>query len=339
MAHDHAKEAAEVRGEKEAGSLDRASVRGRKGALSTVGIGRGFVSSAAPVVRGFLSPSLPVLAVLGAVAFGSACADNETPPPARADYQAPEAAPLACVPNLDGKIEARELAPAIGVTATYLVSPAGKDRAVDLLGAPNAQGQQQWRFGFDFADDQVARLTASKIDGKWYASSFASVASPFVAALDAGGRTDGVYTYDEQEIRLWGVASATENPPEGKTLYVYDKPITIYRFPLTPGATWTSSATVKNGTLRGLPYAGKDTYEQKVDGAGTLVLPDFTLTQAMRVRTLVTLVPSAGAQTTQRQTGFVFECFGEVARATSKLNEPDENFTTASELRRLGLAP
>jgi hypothetical protein len=43
--------------------------------------------------------------------------------------------------------------------------------------------------------------------------------------------------------------------------------------------------------------------------------------------------------TTQRQVGFLFECLGEVTRATSKLNEPDENFTTASELRRLGLAP
>lgn len=328
----------DVRGEREAGSFDTATTRRGQGALSTVGIGRGFVSSAARGARSFLSPSLLVLG-LAAAALAPACAENETPPPAKAPYVAAEPAALPCVPNLDGKIEAKELQPALGVTATYLVSPANKERPVDLAGAPNDKGAQEWRFGFDFADDQVARITATKLDGRWYAGSFASVVGGFASPLDVGGRTDGIYTYDETEIRLHGVASTTENPPEGKTLYVYDKPVTIYRFPLTPGASWSSSATVRNGTLRGLPYAGKDTYDVKVDGAGTLVLPDFTLTQAMRVRTLVTILPSAGAQTTQRQTGFVFECFGEVARATSRLNEPDENFTTASELRRLGLAP
>lgn len=306
---------------------------GQFGALSTVGIGRGLVPSAARGLAFFLSPCLPVLALLGA------CGDNQTPAPAHEAYDGGAPAALPCVPNLDGKIEAKELQPALGVTATYLVSPAGKERTVDLVGATSPQGQTTWRFGFDYADDQVAKLTGTKIDGKWYAASFASVQGAFTSPLDAGGRTDGVYTYDETGIFLHGVASAVESPPEGKTLYVYDQPITIYKFPLQPGATWSSSATVRNGTLRGLPYAGRDQYEQKVDGSGTVVLPDFTLTQAMRVRTLVTITPSAGAVTSQRQTGFVFECLGEVARATSKLNETEENFTTASELRRLGLEP
>jgi hypothetical protein len=327
----------DARGEREAGNGIKAPDRGgQSGALSTVGIGRGLAPSAARGVSRFLSPSLLVLAGLAGLL---SCADNETPPPAKQAYQSGAPPALACVPNLDGKIDANELTPALGVAVTYLVAPQGKERVVDLLGAPNAQGQQEWRLGFDYADDQVARIAATKLEGKWYAPSFASVPNAFTSPLDLGGRTDGIYTYDEAEIRLHGIASVVENPPEGKTLYAYDKPVTIYRFPIQPGATWTSSATVRNGTLRGLPYAGKDTYEQKVDGAGAVVLPDLTFTQAMRVRTLVTIVPSAGAQTTQRQTGFVFECFGEVARATSRLNEPEENFTTASELRRLGLEP
>ena len=113
----------------------------------------------------------------------------------------------------------------------------------------------------------------------------------------------------------------------------------LYRFPLQPGAAWTSIGEVKDGTLRGLPFASRDTYDVKVDGAGELDLPDFVLTQVLRVRTNVSISPAAGAVTTQRQVGFLFECLGEVTRATSKLNEPNENFTTASELRRLGLAP
>ncbi|MFN3335044.1 MAG: hypothetical protein ACK47M_21290, partial [Caldilinea sp.] len=59
-------------------------------------------------------------------------------------------------------------------------------------------------------------------------------------------------------LLLWGVASAEENPPEGKTLLVYTTPITLYQFPIAPGGSWVSTGEVKNGTVRGLAYAGKD---------------------------------------------------------------------------------
>jgi hypothetical protein len=47
--------------------------------------------------------------------------------------------------------------------------------------------------------------------------------------------------------------------------------------------------------------------------------------------------PSAGASTVRRQTSFFFECFGEVARAVSRNGETQDDFTSALELRRLGL--
>lgn len=273
------------------------------------------------------------------VALCASCGDNQTPPPQHAAYDGGTSSALPCVPNLDGKIESRELVPAIGISATYLVSPAGKTRTVDVVGQTNAQGQLAWAFSAEFADDQIARIAAQKIDGKWYASSFAAVANPVVVAIDLGGSTEGIYTHDEAGFFLHGVASATAAPPEGQTLLVYSAPIMLYRFPLQPGATWTSAADVKNGTFKGLPFASHDSYEVKVDGAGELGLPDFVLTQALRVRTNVTIVPSAGQTTTQRQVGFIFECLGEAARVTSNLNEKDENFTVAAEVRRLGLAP
>jgi len=273
------------------------------------------------------------LLVLGAQA---ACGENETPPPAHAAYVAAEPAALPCVPNLDGKIEARELAPTLGIAATYLVSPAGKERTVDLVGGQR-DGKTVWSFGVDFADDQVAKLAASKLEGKWYASSFAGLANAFVTAIDAGGLTEGVYTHSDTVFQLHGVASAS--PDGNKTLLVYKTPIDLYRFPLAPGVSYSTTAEVQNGTFRGLPYAGRDTYEVKIDAAGEVTLPDFTLTQALRVKTKVTVAPSAGQPTVQRQTSFLFECLGEVVRATSKLEEPNEDFTTASELRRLGLAP
>jgi hypothetical protein len=35
-----------------------------------------------------------------------------------------------------------------------------------------------------------------------------------------------------------------------------------------------------------------------------------------------------------RQDSYLFECFGEVARATSQPNETSDDFTTAAEVRR-----
>jgi hypothetical protein len=181
----------------------------------------------------------------------------------------------------------------------------------------------------------VASIAAAGLAGKWYAASFPS--ATFAAPLDAGGLVEAIYANDDAAITLRGLASRDPDGPGGRTLLVYDAPITIYRFPLKEGAAWSSSASVKNGLLRGQPYAGKDTYDVAVDGRGKLVLPDYTFTDVLRVRTAVRVEPAAGATTTQKQTGFLFECFGEVARATSQNNEATVDFTTAQELRRLGL--
>jgi hypothetical protein len=54
------------------------------------------------------------------------------------------------------------------------------------------------------------------------------------------------------------------------------------------------------------------------------------------VYTKVSIQPAAGESATTRQVSFLFECFGEVARATSQNGESDEDFNTAAEVRRLG---
>ncbi len=266
----------------------------------------------------------------------ASCGDNQTNQE-HADYDGGAPAPLACTPNLDGKIEAKELQAAFGIPLSYLFSPAGKSRTVDLAGKPDAQGHLTWDFGTDFADDQIVHTQASPIKGKWYAASFPD--SAFVVPSDAAARVEGVYVYDAIGYHLLGLASFIENPAEGKTLYVYGTPVDIFRFPIAPGQTYTSTGTVKNATLRGLPYAGIDTYVINVDGAGTISLPSITFSQALRVRTTLTATPTAGMAQTSRQTSFLFECFGEVARATGQPNETQDNFTNAAEVRRLGLLP
>ena len=43
---------------------------------------------------------------------------------------------------------------------------------------------------------------------------------------------------------------------------------------LGDGDAWTSVGEVRDGVVQGLPYAGRDTYQIEVSGAGELVLPD-----------------------------------------------------------------
>lgn len=267
--------------------------------------------------------------------FALGCGENLThldePPP----YQPGALPPLACVPDLDGKIEAAELQAAIGVQVSYRVSPPGSEREVDVVGEVDGAGRRVWDLGAAERDDQLARLAASELRGRWYAASFP--AGEFVAPVDAGGAIEGVYRHDDEALWLLGVASSQMDPPEGRTLLVYAAPVPLYRFPLEPGARWTASGEVTGGTLRGLPFAGRDRYDVAVDATGQLLLPDLSFGQAHRVRTQVTIEPAVGAPVSRRQVSFLFECFGEVARVTSRQDEPAEDFTTATEVRRLGL--
>ncbi len=273
--------------------------------------------------------SLALLALLA-----TACSDNKTQPPSYSEYQGAEPTPLSCVPNLDGRIDANEAQPAIGAQVSYLVSPADVERSVDLVGVDLGGGRFRWDFATDFADDQLAKVAPTGISGKWYQSSFAPDA--FVTPFDAAGSVENVLRHDDKALWLLGVASRDEAPPEGKTLLIYDAPVELLRFPIEPGGSYVSAGSIKNGTLRGLPYAGKDTYEVSADGVGEVVLSALAFTQAHRVRTKVTVAPAVGASTSRRQVSFFFECFAEVVRATSRADEPEVDFSVAKELRRIG---
>ena len=94
-------------------------------------------------------------------------------------------------------------------------------------------------FGIDYADDQVAKVTASAIGGKWYEPNFP--AATFVAPSTRPARSTPSTRTTTRPSRC----SASRRPPpprpRGKTLLVYDTPIMLYRFPLAPGAAWTAS--------------------------------------------------------------------------------------------------
>lgn len=251
----------------------------------------------------------------------AACGVNQTPIPS--DDLIP---PIACLPDRDGVITAAELPVAIGVGGTYYQSPDGQTRGVEL--APSNGG---WDLADEDPDDEIVEVAAAALAGHWYAADFAS--GSFV--VDAGGGLDGVYHLDDLGLWLHGLASRDEAT---ETLLVYDAPVPVLRLPLRDGDAWTAIGTVTEGRLDGLPYVGADTYDIAVAGAGFLDLPYVRFDPVLRVETRVEIAPAAGGVTTsRRQTSFLFECFGEIARADSRPDEPDPEFTTAASLRRFAL--
>lgn len=255
------------------------------------------------------------------------CGDNLTPQVETIEAE------LSCLPNLDGVVEASEMKVVVGTTAAFVQSPEGRE--VDLAGRLDEGGKTVFDFSSDFADDVVLDLGPLPIAGRWYEKHF--VGAQFVLAADRAGTIDGVYSADEDGLWLHGTASAEEAPAAGQTLLVYAEPVQLLRYPLSPGDRYTSVGVVSEGKLLGLPYMGSDRYEVEADGIGELVLPGVRLVQAHRVRTTVSVEPAVGQGATQQVVSFIFECLGEVVRATSNVGETARDFTTANELLRVRL--
>ena len=276
-------------------------------------------------------------AIVGSLAVClSACGENRTIPSKDA-YVAPAVAPLTCLPNLDGKIEASELQAAIGIPVRYLASPPGASAAGRRSpGRPTPQGQRVWDLSIDYADDRVATLEASTVSGHWFAASFPD--GQWVAALDLGGTMLGVYSHRRQRpvpprLRL-ARRSAGQRQDAGRLQPAGGD------LPLPAG----------DGEAVGQRGPGEQRHRARAALRGPRHLPG-----ARRRRRASSSCPTSpsprrcgcappppssrpsATPSCRRQVGWVFECFGEVARATAPDNELNDDFTTTAELRRLGL--
>ena len=258
----------------------------------------------------------------------AACAANETPPP-----EDPPPPIASCLPDRDGAITAAELPIALDVSAEYYVSPAGQTVTVDLAGSGDGD-DRRWDLADERADDDVTTLGAAPLGDQWYAGSFP--AGRFVVSAGAG--LDGIYSKDDSALWLHGTASTEMSPPEGRTLVVYAQPVPVLRLPLRDGDRIEVTAPLSGATVAGLPFVGEDRYTIEVAGAGRLDLPYVRFSPVLRVRTQVVRAASTGgAMTSRRAVSFVFECFGEIARADSRPDEPAPDFTVAAALRRFAL--
>jgi hypothetical protein len=251
----------------------------------------------------------------------AACESNLTP------QSPPDASLGSCVPNRDGVITESELPIALGATLDFY---AGTNRTVSLV--PSATNV--YDLSMQSASDTVVAIGPVGLGSQWYAPSFPT--GQFV--VDAGSGLDGIYHQDETALWLDGTASHDESPAAGKTLVTYAAPIALLRFPLQTGEAYSSSQALVNTTIDGLPLQGSDEVDVDVTLGSELDVPYVQFSPILRVRTNVIRTPSTGTPViNKRTTLFMFECFGEVARAESNDNEPNPNFTNAAYLRRFAL--
>ncbi len=271
----------------------------------------------------------PLPLLLSACAVLGGCGDDRTGASPPFASLPPE--PFACLPNLDGRIEASEIRPHFGVTAEYRVA---KDHAVDLVGSERQSGEVWWDFSFDAETDGSMFVSASTLEGKWYRDSFPG--GEFAAPADAEGLYESIYARDAHAVWLLGVASVAGDPPEQRTLFVYTDPVEAFRLPLEPGQSWTATGLIENGQtplIQG-PLSRADTYRFDVDAVGQVALPDLRFTSVLRVRQTLS-IEALGTKLSRRQVTLLDECIGEVVRAVSRDGEIEEDFTRASEIRRL----
>ena len=251
--------------------------------------------------------------------LAAGCAENRTPP------GGPDAGGIACLPDLDGRLEARELPLAPGATGRYGIRT---DVPVDLAGVPLEDERRRW--SFPGAGDEL-EVTAIDPARRWYAGEF-----PGADLAIGDGGLDAIYALDERGLYLLGLASEQPDPPGGVTLLLHDQPVPLLLFPLERGAAW-EVAVGTSGELDGLPFSSTDTYQVSAPERGEVELPGgLVVEDALRVDLQVEIAPAAGGQpTSRRQTSFYFECAGEIARAVSRPDETERNFERASELRLL----
>jgi hypothetical protein len=231
-------------------------------------------------------------------------------------------------------IEAAELTPATGIPVRYRVTASGSTVDVNIAGQRDSSGNRVWDLSQTLEADREVQVVAVDTATRWYASEFPG--GTFATPLDNSGNEEGIYEHRADGLYLHGFASVAAEPANTRTLMRYTQPVLLYPFPMELGDEWVAVGQVNNGTFRGLPYAGRDTYTSKVTDRGEVWLPSIQFQNVLQVKTSVQVEPAVGQSTSRVQISWLFECYGEVMRAVSQSGETDLNFTQISELRRLG---
>ena len=234
-----------------------------------------------------------------------------------------------CTPNKDGTITRDEVPVAAGLHATYKIAA---DVDVSTAGTPLTGGRRAWDFSAALKGDATVIVETQDLKGTWYETKFPNAS--YASKLSQSSDLIGVFQTSPGALLLRGVVSPTDTSTS-KTELTNTPAVSVLKFPLTMGATWTT-ATKVSGVASGVTLFGTydESYVSKVDAAGELKTPlgkfDVLRVQVVLTRTIGILAP-----TTIRTYAFVTECYGTIATITSSDNETNEEFTHAAEIRRI----
>lgn len=274
-----------------------------------------------------LAPGLVIAMAASALLASASCLGANLTPQ---DDAPPATAPATCIPNRDGVITADEMP--IAMTATpYTEAPPGVMRTVALSGV-GAAASLRWDFTSEYHDDVAVELAAVPLARQWFAAKFPH--GQFISPAGAG--LWAIYEKNAQGLWLWGTASTNEAPAEQKTLVIYPVPVPALRFPVQVSAPELIEVPLTDAVINGLPFVGTDRFEIAVVAAGRADLPYVRFSPVLYVASTLTRTASPGGARAVKQTAsYLYECFGEVVRAESALNDPARAFTQAALLRRL----
>ncbi len=254
-----------------------------------------------------------------------ASVDNGAP----VDVLAGDAA-VRCMGNRDGVITRAEMAFLVGATVTYATNRTGTTVDPVSTRATSADGGLVWNFSAATAQDQRVLDEVIPPTGQWWSSSYPD--ATFATVVDRSTNLLGVYRVSDGALELLGSVSTEQN----RTNLRFSPAVAVLRFPLMVGSTWTQTVT-GTGFVNFTPLTNTTTYTTRIDQQGEVWTPAGRF-PALRMRTdLDQSIPLTIFRVTRRTYTFVSECWGVVARLTSVDNESAEEFTRASEYRRLGL--
>ncbi len=242
----------------------------------------------------------------------AACAAD---PGADAGASGPAMGPLSlCLPDLDGTLSAAEARGYVGAKARVLVAAAPLAQMPDLEGVVDSAGRRvvDWRDQRDGVEQEMAVADGG---AGWWAAEWPDLGADLAMPLNGDQTLLGLYKQDAAGLWLLAIVSATANPARGRTLIRYEAPLPVLRTPLRAGDAWTATIAT-SGTLDGLPWQGIDAWQVRATAGGRLELPDFSAGPTLRVRTEVEVRSLLGPTARRTQISWMFECMGELGRAT-----------------------
>jgi hypothetical protein len=218
----------------------------------------------------------------------------------------------------------------VGASALYLVNRDGV--TVDGVNTAGVltEGVRRWDYAARRMDDQPVLDEVLSPQGRWWSGQYAD--ATFASVIDRTTNLLGVYRLSATALELLGTVSTTAN----QTNLRFTPPVQILRFPLRVGDRWQQTVN-GNGTVNFTPLVNVTNYSTSVDAQGEVWTPAARFPVLRVNTTLDQSIPLTVFRRTLRTYAFITECGGLVARVASVDNDTAENFTRASEYRRLNL--